>query len=75
MLRSAARPRIVTAPRGRACYPCPMAHHERRRPKHQRAGCLLCKPHKESRFQGTSQRAREEGCKDDVAVELRVRDG
>lgn len=23
-----------------------MAHHKRKRPKHQRAGCLLCKPHK-----------------------------
>jgi hypothetical protein len=21
-------------------------HHKRRRPKHRRAGCLLCKPHK-----------------------------
>lgn len=26
-----------------------MAHHKRRRPKHQRAGCLLCKPHKDER--------------------------
>lgn len=23
-----------------------MAHHKRRRPKHRRSGCLLCKPHK-----------------------------
>lgn len=23
-----------------------MAHHKRRRPKRQRAGCMLCKPHK-----------------------------
>lgn len=23
-----------------------MANHKRRRPKHRRAGCLLCKPHK-----------------------------
>jgi hypothetical protein len=23
-----------------------MAHHKRRRPKHRRGGCLLCKPHK-----------------------------
>ena len=23
-----------------------MAHHKRRRPKHRRAGCLLCKPSK-----------------------------
>jgi hypothetical protein len=24
-------------------------NHKRRRPKHQRAGCLLCKPHKDER--------------------------
>jgi hypothetical protein len=24
-------------------------HHKRRRPKHQRAGCLWCKPHKDER--------------------------
>jgi len=23
-----------------------MAHHKRKRPKHRRNGCLLCKPHK-----------------------------
>ena len=23
-----------------------MAHHKRKRPKHRRAGCLLCKPSK-----------------------------
>jgi hypothetical protein len=23
-----------------------MAHHKRKRTKHRRAGCLLCKPHK-----------------------------
>jgi hypothetical protein len=23
-----------------------MAHHKRKRPKHRRAGCLLCKPQK-----------------------------
>ena len=23
-----------------------MAHHKRRRPKHRRSGCLLCKPQK-----------------------------
>ena len=23
-----------------------MAHHKRKRPKHRRAGCLLCKPDK-----------------------------
>lgn len=26
-----------------------MAHHKRKRPKHQRAGCLLCKSHKDER--------------------------
>jgi hypothetical protein len=26
-----------------------MAHHKRRKPKHQRAGCILCKPHKDER--------------------------
>lgn len=26
-----------------------MAHHKRKRAKHQRAGCLLCKPHKDER--------------------------
>ncbi len=26
-----------------------MSHHKRGRPKHQRAGCLLCKPHKDER--------------------------
>lgn len=26
-----------------------MAHHKRKRPKHQRAGCLLCKPNKDER--------------------------
>jgi hypothetical protein len=29
-----------------------MAHHKRRRPKHQRAGCLWCKPHKDERRKG-----------------------
>jgi len=26
-----------------------MAHRKRRRPKHQRAGCLMCKPYKDER--------------------------
>jgi hypothetical protein len=26
-----------------------MTHHKRKRPKHQRAGCLHCKPHKDER--------------------------
>lgn len=26
-----------------------MANHKRRRPKHQRAGCLMCKPWKDER--------------------------
>jgi hypothetical protein len=28
------------------CQAEPMAHHKRKRPKHRRNGCLLCKPHK-----------------------------
>ncbi len=28
------------------CQADSMAHHKRKRPKHQRNGCLLCKPHK-----------------------------
>jgi hypothetical protein len=30
-----------------------MPHFKRKRPKHQRAGCLLCKPHKDERFAKT----------------------
>lgn len=30
-----------------------MAHHKRLRPKHQRAGCLHCKPYKDERVGGT----------------------
>lgn len=26
-----------------------MANHKRKRPKHQRAGCIFCKPHKDER--------------------------
>ena len=26
-----------------------MAHHKRKKPKHQRAGCIFCKPHKDDR--------------------------
>ena len=29
-----------------------MSHHKRGRPKHQRAGCLMCKPHKDERDGG-----------------------
>lgn len=29
-----------------------MANHKRKRPKHQRAGCLMCKPHKDERVKG-----------------------
>jgi hypothetical protein len=28
------------------CQTESMAHHKRKRPKHRRNGCLLCKPHK-----------------------------
>jgi len=27
-------------------------NHKRRRPKHRRAGCLMCKPHKDERGKG-----------------------
>jgi hypothetical protein len=27
-----------------------MANFKRKRPKHQRAGCLMCKPHKDERL-------------------------
>lgn len=33
-----------------------MAHHKRRRPKHQRAGCILCKPYKDERGKGKPDR-------------------
>jgi len=35
-------------------------HHRRRRAKHRRAGCLLCKPHKRG---GQSKRVRIKGLK------------
>jgi hypothetical protein len=35
-----------------------MAHHKRRRPKHQRAGCLFCKPHKDERGAKSGDRER-----------------
>jgi hypothetical protein len=28
------------------CEALPVAHHKRKRPKHRRGGCLLCKPQK-----------------------------
>lgn len=28
------------------CKALPVAHHKRKRPKHRRGGCLLCKPQK-----------------------------
>lgn len=30
-----------------------MSHHKRRRPKHQRSGCLHCKPYKDERVKST----------------------
>jgi hypothetical protein len=30
-------------------------HHKRRRPKHQRNGCLLCKPQKDERLAKTTR--------------------
>lgn len=32
-------------------------NHKRNRPKHQRAGCLLCKPHKDERVGGVQAEA------------------
>jgi hypothetical protein len=34
-----------------------MANHKRKRPKHRRSGCLLCKPHKLTANK-TAERAR-----------------
>lgn len=35
-----------------------MAHHKRKRAKHQRVGCLMCKPHKDERLKSfNSQKA------------------
>jgi len=33
-------------------------HHKRKRPKHQRAGCLMCKPWKDERGKGQRNRER-----------------
>ena len=30
-------------------------HHKRHRPKHQRAGCLMCKPYKDERCKGAPE--------------------
>ena len=30
-------------------------NHKRKRPKHQRAGCLMCKPHKDERVSAKAQ--------------------
>jgi hypothetical protein len=35
-------------------------NHKRRRPKHQRAGCLLCKPHKDERKKKQPRSKREQ---------------
>ena len=32
-----------------------LMHHKRKRPKHQRAGCLFCKPHKDERSPKTAR--------------------
>lgn len=37
-----------------------MAHHKRKRPKHQRAGCLMCKPWKDERL-GKKRTGKESG--------------
>jgi hypothetical protein len=37
-----------------------MAHHKRKRPKHRRSGCLLCKPHKlTTNVKGERRRSRQ----------------
>jgi hypothetical protein len=42
------------------CDPASMAHHKRRRPKHRRSGCLLCKPQKlTANAKGERRRSRE----------------
>jgi len=33
-----------------------MANHKRKRPKHQRSGCLMCKPWKDERGKGRATR-------------------
>ena len=46
-----------------------MAHHKRRRPKHQRNGCLYCKPHKDEREPKTTSGGnlrREQATKQDL---------
>lgn len=30
-------------------------NHKRKKPKHQRAGCLMCKPHKDERVKSVKQ--------------------
>lgn len=32
-----------------------MSHHKRRRPKHQRGGCLFCKGYKDEREKGSAE--------------------
>ena len=35
-----------------------MANHKRKRPKHRRSGCLLCKPHKKLTAKAKAERRR-----------------
>ena len=47
-----------------------MAHHKRKRPKHRRSGCLLCKPHKlTANAKGERQRLRQESLEHARAVD------
>lgn len=35
-----------------------MANHKRKKPKHQRAGCLMCKPQKDERGKNSKKNAK-----------------
>ena len=47
-----------------------MSHHKRRRPKHQRAGCLMCKPHKDERDVTTERPSVQRRLGDELRVDL-----
>jgi hypothetical protein len=47
-----------------------MAHHKRRRPKHRRSGCLLCKPYKlTTNAKGERRRSRQESLEHERAAD------
>lgn len=46
-----------------------MAHHKRKRPKHRRSGCLLCKPHKlTANVKATRQRGKQDWARREEAA-------